>query len=497
MIILNPKTDNLSEYDIRFVFKKRNYAGEMIYMRPHAHFFNAAMAAARGQNGYRVFCLGGAVNAGKTYCVLWIILNIAQEFPKCKIHIVRETLTSLQSTTIESAKKQWQGWGRWSMSVSNIFFELPNGSRIHFFSESYSTDKDLDRWKGLETNIIFLEQIEELQNKTWEKALERVGRWKAGVDNSLFRYEEDVLYKDKSLYIDVIQKHFQQFESPENQLMPQPIIFTTFNPTNVLWVRDLVYTPFKTNKINEKFYIRYILPKDNPFVTKGEHEAWSLMSEAHRRQFIEGDWNATNSIKAYAENFNFDKHVTHVKQDPDMAITLSFDFNVSPLTCIASHVSKVYGAIYVFKEFVMDSANIFDFCSIIAKEVKNGQPIFITGDASGHQRTIALKDNATYYVAILNALGLSNIPSAIKTPKRNLGQSDARLIMNAMLLQQDVKIDESCIRLIEDLQGVEIDENGKMIKINRDTTHLLDCFKYICTTFFADDLMRLNPYIYD
>jgi hypothetical protein len=68
--------------------------------------------------------------------------------------------------------------------IDNNYFEYDNGSRIYFFAENFKNDKDLDRFKGLETNIFLLEQMEELQQATFLKAIERCGsHYLRGYDN--------------------------------------------------------------------------------------------------------------------------------------------------------------------------------------------------------------------------------------------------------------------------------------------------------------------------
>jgi hypothetical protein len=142
-------------------------------------FLQTVWQAAHRHNPYRQLLYGGGIRGGKTYACLAAAVLIALEFPGVRIHIVRRTLQTLQSATWPSLRKLLphpcirhlrKGTSEWTLT-------LHNGSEICLFSECHDSDPDLDRFKGLETNVIILEQVEELQAHTFDKALERVGSW--------------------------------------------------------------------------------------------------------------------------------------------------------------------------------------------------------------------------------------------------------------------------------------------------------------------------------
>ena len=61
------------------------------------------------------------------------------------------------------------------------------------------------------------------------------------------------------------------------------------------------------NYVNGSLTVPYFympaLPKDNPFVTQDQWNAWGNMADRYKLQFIEGDWSNfidTNNLWAFA-----------------------------------------------------------------------------------------------------------------------------------------------------------------------------------------------------
>ena len=52
-----------------------------------------------------------------------------------------------------------------------------NGSQIIFMAEGYDTDKELNKFRGLEFNGAFIDEVNEVQEVTFDKIIERSGSW--------------------------------------------------------------------------------------------------------------------------------------------------------------------------------------------------------------------------------------------------------------------------------------------------------------------------------
>lgn len=423
-------------------------------LNKHLRFYDAVLAGAAGQTDKRIFHFGGGVNGGKTYTCLLCLAMLCWKYPKSRYHVVRKNYPALTKTTIESAKKLFGKTGTWNMSATDMHFKFRNGSRIHFIAESYHDDKEFTKFLGLETNGFLLEQIEELNEGMFQIAKQRAGRWKIA-----------------------------------GERMPTPLILTSFNPTPIKWVRDLVYLPSLTTIPNDT-YIEFVTVMDNPFATLDELEMLKSMDTKHYNQFVLGSWEEFTSTKTFCYNFKKDKHVRDITSDvfTDLYerddLYLSFDFNVNPMTCVIASISN--DKLYILKEFRQENSDIFKICDEIKEYINNiaYNYIYVTGDSSGFNRNGLT--NYTYYDVILQKFGLNQ--RALKITRRNLTHHESRLVCNYVLEKLDFAVNPDCVYLIQDMQLVEADEKGHIDKSNTSITHLLDCFRYICNNFFINHI---------
>ncbi len=388
---------------------------------------------------FRYLFYGGAVRGGKTsVCIVGLNL-LAKKYPGSRWHIIRESMSTHEETTIPSYEKFTPtGSGmvkRYNRSTSNYFCEFTNGSKIFFASENLRQDPDLDWMKGLETNGILLEQMEELSVKTYNKALERTGSW----------------------YIDP---------------MPPGLILGTFNPTQN-WVKETIREKARRNELKAPFYFLEALPKDNPFVTDEQWQAWENMDENSYRRFIEGDWTAFDVDKPFMYSFTMD-HVQACELNPDKTVYLSFDFNVDPIVCLVIQYDLDW--INFLDEYRLPNSDLYELCAQI-KGKYGSYHKRITGDASGLARTVTTKGNVNNYTIIRDELGLRN--NQIDLPRRNPPIDESRTLSNAIWNKhKDVKVDPKCKYFIEDCRFVQVRDDGSIDKRDGERSHLLDAGRY-------------------
>jgi len=429
-------------------------------LNKHIIFFQTAMAALRGESPHRKMFFGGGIRGGKTYLCLYTMIVACKTYPNLRAHIIRDSLPSLTRTIVPSIKKLLLGVEhKFNASAGNIFFQFPNGSAIHLMAESFDSDKDLNRFKGLETNIIFLEQIEELNELTYDKCIERVGSW-------------------------------VRPNAPLGE--PKPLILSTMNPTHVNWVRDLIYTPFVRNEVPEDTYISMITSDENPFVTEDQRNNWKTMTPEMYRQYVQGDWDVMTNTKAFL--YSFDR-IKHVKEDGHGSIVnrakvyLSVDFNVDPLCGILAYYNERTNAFHVYHEYYESNTDVHKWGIKIAKDVGN-RHLLITGDASGNNRSLHLNNRTMYQVLVggLQAGGSHVTSENIKVPKANIRHVLSRNICNMALTNYNITIDPGCKHLIADIMKVKATDDGTIDKSDKDLTHLLDCFRYLIHRLFHDKL---------
>lgn len=413
-------------------------------------YFCKVLMACKGLLPFRKFAYGGAIRGGKTVVSFAAILTLANRYPGSKWHTFRESFTQLQQTAIPSFEKIIRGsanW-KWNKERANYFAYNRKDSKVFFIPESISSDPNLDKLLGLETNGVFLEQLEGLSKKLWEVSSSRVGSW----------------------YIDP---------------MPPGLMLTTFNPTQ-LWPKEFIYKRWLDGELPDDFFFQKALPQDNAFVTDDQWSNWSQMDERYKKQFVEGDWtnfDAKDNRFAYA--FDENKHVGQVTLDPRREVFLSFDFNHDPITCSVwqSYENTIWGV----EQIKLGNSNIYELLEYFLVNYPKVS-IQVTGDATGRASSALVKDNTNYYTIIKKVLDLS--PTQLKVPGVNPSLADNRVLVNAILHRYRVVLDKVKMKdLIFDLKNVRVHPDGSIIKDNRkDPTQQADCldtFRYYLNAFFG------------
>lgn len=409
-------------------------------------FLREVLKAVAGKSPYRYFFYGGAIRGGKTAVCLAADILYARIFPGSRIHIIRNNMPLLKSTVEPSFNRYCPAnlIKRWRRSGGEYYCEFHNGSQIHFFPESISRDKDLDRFKGLETNLIHLEQIEELQYDTFQKSIERLGSW-------------------------IIDP------------MPPPIIVANFNPT-FNWVRTEIWEKERNGKLKAPYFYLLALPTDNPYVTEEQKEGWKRMDPIAYRRFIEGDWDARETSNLFMTYFDYDKHVGETKPDYRAPIFLSFDFNVNPMTCIACQHDDA--GIRVLTEWRLENSDIYKMCERVKPFIARFPETFVTGDPSGRNRNAMAREHLTHYVIIQNELDLER--SHLHPPPSHATHENSRALCNALFRTYPIRISPDCRSLINDLRAVRVTDTGQIDKKDLSLTHLLDCLRYYLQTYFKN-----------
>jgi hypothetical protein len=404
-------------------------------------FFNTALEAVHGDNAFRYLWYGGAIRGGKTFIELALLVIFCKLFPGSRWHVLRKSFDRHHKTTLPSMNKiLGKANVRWNRDEGNYYVEFNRtGSRIYFCSENFKQDPALTWMLGVETNGWLLEQVEELQDLTFEMAKSRLGSW----------------------YVEP---------------MPFPIIMGSFNPT-LTWIKQLVYDKWKEGALEAPHYFLEALPDDNAWVTAAQWEIWEHLPPEMKARFIEANWDFAKPPNRFA--YSFDEKVHHLDcgYKEDFPLYVSFDFNVEPIVCLLEQHDDFWNFSHTFKEYRLLNSDIYELTEQL---IVNHRDAFfqITGDASGRNRT-ALKKNLTYYKVIRQQLVLS--PNQLTVPKANPSVRNTRVLSNALLAKHpDYKINtKACPHLTLDLNGVTVGENGDIDKDkDKRMTHLLDAWRY-------------------
>lgn len=440
------------------MLKAKEWFGIDLSVNPNqAKLYTLIMEAVQDQHPYRYFLFGGAVRGGKTFACLTLVCVLAKMYPGSRWLIVRDTLANLKKTTFPSIRKVLANHSthKWHRDPAETYIEFENQSVILFFAENFTIDKDLDRWKGLECNGILFEQLEEMQECTWHKGIERAGTW-------------------------VIPG------------APPPLLLATCNPT-MNWVRNLFHEPYTAGTLQAPYFFIPSSPHTNPFLEERVKQSWQAMDTVSYQRFVEGNWLAYPKKDLFAYEFDKDKHTDIVQYNPKDSVYLSFDFNIDPGCCTIWQTDEKSFA-YCIDEIRIFSCTLTKLADAI-KERYPGAYYMVLGDASGHNRNILMDKNLSCYRVLENLLHLK--PSQIQVPKSNPPISKSRIEVNTIFEHfADFKISPQCVYLLEDLTTVHVINDGRNLdKSNPNRGHLLDTLRYFVHRFFANFgfLKETNP----
>lgn len=406
----------------------------------------------------RFILFGGAIRGGKTWWLLITISVLALMYPNSRWVIIRKSLPDLERTTFPSfAQIVERGLknfiGNWNRSTNVIKFK--NRSEILFMSESFDTDKDLDRFKGLEFNGGGMEEINEQQRKTLDKMLERSGTWNHAIGN------------------------------------PPSTILATCNPDDN-WVRDDIYDPWQTGSLNPSWTFIESHITDNPYVSLDKIESLKDLPPTHYQRFVKGDWYVSEPvINPFLYSWDTNKHVSFsVEYNSALPVILIFDFNTEPLSVILGQYWRDSDGKHarIFEELSVGNGDLNELCSRI-KGIQNQYDIVnarlkITGDKNGDNKQVSKFGNKSHYTLIREMLGLSLTQFTLPG---NPTHENSRTDCNKTLRTFNFLVHPRCKETISDCEKVQCDKNHQIIKRDRkiitQRADKIDCVRYFDNSF--------------
>lgn len=421
---------------------------------------------------------GGAIRGAKTFWLIIIFFKLALLYPNSRWIIIRADLPRIKRNVLpavyEVLKDPEFGPRMVSENKGLMTFTFDNESVVMLFSENFTTDKELDRFKGLEANGFGADEINELQQETLYKLFERAGSW---------------LNAGYSVY----------------GFKPRPIVLATCNPTKN-WVKTEIYDKWIKGVLPKAW--RYVQAKitDNPYVPKAVLvNLKSSMPYVLFMRFVAGDWEIDEKKGGeFIRNFDGNRHVKPTNYLPGQASHLSWDFNVMPyLTTLCAQLvmtDKKRWQVRFYDEICgVEPRNTMQAnCREFVRTYQEGfpiTPVFLYGDAQGNKRIEGL--NYTRFSKVKEYLSAYSHNSWDRTLKANPEVIYAREFIDWLLSDEspvDIMIDPRCANLIYDLQHLKEGPNGYIVEYGTTANgakfekmgHLYDAFVYMLWNLFKD-----------
>lgn len=395
---------------------------------------------------YRYLFYGGGARGGKTYTGIAILILLCKIFPNSKWHVLRKDFQKLKETSIPTFHKLCPK--KFLIKFIDGIAYFNNGSQIHFNAENFKQDKDLNWMDGLETNGFLFEEVQELQEKTFNKAKLRAG--------------SNIL-----------------------ATMPPIILICTGNPSQN-WSKKVFVQPHREGTLEKPYYFLQAVMADNPNLPEEYKKGMDTLDTITYRRYVLGDWDVIDVDKPFAYSFSLDRHVKKLNKPlQTLPLYLAFDFNVDPMTCCVVQTNlKTF--IRFHKEYRLRDSNITRLCAEIMRDFGDYY-FYVTGDQSGENRNAALAINENFYTIILKELKLS--PKQIVLPSKNPYHKDNRILVNSLLEKfPEVSFDpDGCPFLVQDFLYCEVNGLGDIDKTkDKHQGHLLDGARYHFNTWHND-----------
>jgi hypothetical protein len=400
---------------------------------------------------------GGGAGGGKTFlgCGWQIMRRLF--YPGTRGLIGRDTLTNLKTSTLETFNIVWQKY--FSANPQGITVKIngqtnvihfSNGSQIYLKPlEHNSSDPDGYQFGSLEITDAFFDEVNGCSKKYVEIVTSRI------------RYN---LINNK-----------------------QPVLMAA-NP-GYDWVRNRFVKDKANNDVQLKPHeavVRALLTDNpDPLFQENYRRQLEKLSPYDRDRLLYGDWDAVKSAdNPFLHAFDETRHVAQIEYNPNLPIIVSIDFNINPFCALFGQVSG--RSSWIYDEVAIQKGDLFKMADAIKARIPDNKKglLKITGDKLGGNGQIALRDHFSNYKQLQQLIGLSE--SQFYLPANPTHES-SRTDCNMALIQKDVKISNRCINLIADCKLVEVNNEGAIVKKNRDKmeqrSDFLDCFRYFINTF--------------
>jgi len=246
--------------------------------------------------------------------------------------------------------------------------------------------------------------------------------------------------------------------------------------------------------------------EDNTAVVKSTHLDNYFLSFEDRQQLLNlkdrnplfydiyclGIPGVVDKTNKFMYSFDESKQVRPVTLNQNLPIWATFDFNIDPMTVtIAQRVDL--NTLVCKKSIQLDNSDIYEMTDRIRAEFSQYH-LVVTGDASGHNRTGAVRGKTSYWQVIKHELALKDLNMKVRT--QNIGLIESRVLCNAVNQAVTIILDpEGCKPLINECKFGQVDDHGVLVKDRKKQKNdFLDGFRYLIDANFYDFLGKQNKY---
>lgn len=415
--------------------------------------------------------LWGGRDSGKSHYIAQRLIRKCLKAKYFRCIMVKKTGNSIEASQWQTVKEIIEGWGLaelFTFKKAPLSIECINGNK--FLARGCDDPANLKSIK--DPTDVWYEELNQLElydfitiASTLRSNKADVEQWGSFNPEAAGDFEEFWIYKTFfSTYAGDIYKNFTS-----SWTVPIP------GGTEYNFTYTSTHTTYQDN------------PHCKP-ARKALLEQLAVIDPYYYKVFTLGKWGNIQVGDPYCLTFDRDKHRVKTTLNRNYEVKLSFDFNVSPITC---QVFQDYNNwIYGIESIKLDKSDIYKLCDYISLKYR-GCLFVVTGDATGRGTTALVQDGINYYTVIKTKLNLT--VNQIKVPTHNPVVKENRVLVNAVFTLYNIAIDpDNCKGLVFDLENVAVNDMGEIDKGDRSNPRKradhLDGFRYYLNTFFKNIL---------
>lgn len=318
------------------------------------------------------------------------------------------------------------------------------------------------------------------------RSADRPENWEGFGYRKIILNEAGIILKDPYLYTNAVRPMMLDHQDSELFALGVPkgkmLKDGTEHPFYTLWQR--IGTP----GYNGRAYSSY----DNPMNSVEDVDALvqDILSTGGAemvQQEVYGEFIDRVAGNPFAFAFDRLRHVGAVVRRPSDHHFFSLDFNVEPFTAIVSHIwDDAQGHhFHTFAEVALKEASIRGMAAWIREQCPHDHLMRITGDRGGNSRAIGANGSIRLFDELRKELRISDRQFTVPpNPPHLKSREDTNYVLSA---HPDVRIAPACTGLIADLQTVEVDRDGGIVKSDRSKqaqqADRLDNYRYTINTY--------------
>jgi hypothetical protein len=241
--------------------------------------------------------------------------------------------------------------------------------------------------------------------------------------------------------------------------------------------------------------------RDNNFLDEEYKRTLELKAKVnpnYYRIYVLGEWGREEVNRPFMYNFNMDSHVGETKVN-DTPLIFSLDFNFDPFVCIVAQEwnDRDGHHLHVHNEIVLSKQGVNDMIRVIKgnyTQLQLSKAIF-TGDATQRKRTVEQSVRGTENLHAWAMLDEAfKLGKRLRVPRANPKVASTQDICNfALSLHPDIKINNKCNLLINEMQFTECDADGNILKKDRNKLEqradAIDAYRYL-TMYVMPDIAQ-------